>query len=130
MISEAFSHYDVRFLTTTMNRSAIQTHKDLITVGDADLSTKLKLMPLALQVFVAVLKHRPNVVISTGAAPGFFAVLFGRFIGAKTIWVDSMANHSNLSVSGRYASKFCHLCVTQWKDLATGEKIKYFGSLL
>lgn len=130
LLNCAFGHGDVHYLTTNINRSAVQTQGKLTTVIDADLSTKLKLIPLALQVLFAVLKTRPDIVISTGAAPGFFAVLFGRLLGAKTIWVDSMANYSSMSVSGKYASRVCHLCLTQWPDVADGKKIKYAGGLL
>ena len=130
LLSEAFAHCDVRYVTTNINRSAIQTHKDLITVIDADISTKLKLIPLSLQILVTLIKYRPDIVISTGAAPGFFAVMLGKFMGSKTIWVDSMANYSSLSMSGKHASRFCDLCLTQWPNLANDEQIKHFGSLL
>lgn len=97
---------------------------------DADLSTKWKLLPLAIQTGFAVLRYRPHVVVSTGAAPGFFAVAAGKLVGAKTIWIDSMANSSSLSVSGHHAKKFCDLCLTQWPDLADKSKVRYLGSLL
>jgi len=130
LLEEAYQHFDVHYLTTNINQSTRISTDNLTTVIDADLSNKFKLIPLALQVLVTVLKQRPDVVISTGAAPGFFAVFFGRLIGAKTIWVDSMANYTKLSVSGYHASKFCHLSVTQWANLADDRKIKYLGSLL
>lgn len=130
LLSDAFNHCDVQYLTTTANKSARDTHKDILAVPDADLSTKLQLIPLALRCFMLVLKHRPNIVISTGAAVGFFSLLAGKIIGAKTIWIDSMANYSSLSVSGRHASKFCDVCLTQWPDLADGKKVVHFGSLL
>ena len=130
LLGEAFNHCDVTYLTTAINRSAQQTHDKVIIVTDADLSIKMKLIPLAFQVLFSVIKFRPDVVISTGAAPGFFAVLFGRILGSKTIWIDSLANYSSLSVSGHYASKFCHLSLTQWPNLSDDDKIKHFGSLL
>jgi len=37
------------------------------------------------------------VIVSTGAAPGYFAIVLGRLFGARTIWIDSMANIENLS---------------------------------
>jgi UDP-N-acetylglucosamine:LPS N-acetylglucosamine transferase len=110
--------------------SAVDTHKDVIQVRDADLSSKLKLVPLAIQIFAIMLRYRPDFIISTGAAPGFFAIVIGKLMGAKTIWVDSMANSSKLSVSGRHASRYCDLFLTQWPSLAQGDKVRYFGSLL
>ena len=130
LLSDAFKHCDVRYVSTNINISAIETHKDLITVIDADLSSKAKLIPLAAQMIVILLRHRPDIVISTGAAPGFFAIIIGKLLGAKTIWVDSMANYSVMSVSGKHASRFCDLCLTQWPNLADGDHIHYSGSLL
>lgn len=130
LLSDSYSHCDVHFVTTTINRAVDQTQHDIITVTDADLSNKLRLIILAAQMLIIVLRERPDVVISTGAAPGFFATLFGRLVSAKTIWVDSMANYNSLSVSGKYASRVCDLCLTQWPDLANEPRIKYKGSLV
>lgn len=130
LLNDAYSHCDVRFVTTKINRAIKYTQQDIITVIDADLSSKLRLILLATQMLIIVLRERPDVVISTGAAPGFFATLFGRLISSKTIWVDSMANYNSLSVSGKYASRFCDLCLTQWPDLANEPRIKYKGSLI
>jgi len=130
LLSESFKQCDIQYVSTNINRGAIQTHEGLITVVDADLSTKLKLIPLAVQMIVILLRHRPDIVISTGAAPGFFAIIMGKLIGSKTIWVDSMANYSELSVSGRYASKFCDICITQWPHLADSKNVLYVGSLI
>lgn len=59
--------------------------------------------------FLIVLLHRPDIVISTGAAPGFFALLFGKLLGARTIWIDSIANAEQLSVSGQKVKLFADL---------------------
>ncbi|RBP52953.1 hypothetical protein [Arenicella xantha] len=130
LLSESFKHCDIHYVTTDLNLSAIESQTDLSVVIDADLSQKVRLIPLSIQMAALIIRKRPDYIISTGAAPGFFAVLFGQLIGAKTIWVDSMANHSKLSVSGKYASKFCDLCLTQWPHLADNKRVKYSGSLL
>ena len=129
MIEPAFSHHSVHYITTYLNRSVRNT-PNLSRVIDADMSMKLKLPVLAIQVACLLIWHRPEIVISTGAAPGFFAVMFGKLIGAKTLWIDSMANFSELSMSGRQAQRFCDLCLTQWPDLADGKQVKHFGNLL
>lgn len=130
LLSEAFESNTVHYVSTDLNLSAIETHKDISVVIDADLDNKFKLLLLSIQVAILVIRKRPDCVISTGAAPGYFAVLFGKLIGAKTIWVDSMANYSELSVSGKHASKICDLCLTQWPKLADNKRIKHLGSLL
>lgn len=130
LLHDAFAGFDLHFITTTINHSADHSKPSIKKVIDADSSTKLKLLLMAIQVFSLTLWHRPHTVISTGAAPGFFAILTGKLIGARTIWIDSMANYNQMSLSGRQARRFCDLCLTQWPDLANGKDIKYAGSLL
>ncbi len=77
--------------------------------------------------FIA-LKYRPNIVISTGAAIGVIGIYFGKALGAKTIWVDSIANPQKLSLSCRLCKPACDEVYTQWERLADGD-VKYFGAL-
>jgi UDP-N-acetylglucosamine:LPS N-acetylglucosamine transferase len=76
------------------------------------------------------MRTRPDVVISTGAAPGLFGILFGRLVGARTIWIDSIANAEKLSLSGRIASRIAHIALTQWPHLAATRRPSYRGSIL
>jgi UDP-N-acetylglucosamine:LPS N-acetylglucosamine transferase len=103
---------------------------DLFVVTDANRDHPLKLIRLAFEVLVRVLRTRPDVVVSTGAAPGLFGVIFGRLVGARTIWVDSIANAEALSLSGRIASKAAHVALTQWPHLAEVRGPQYHGSIL
>jgi UDP-N-acetylglucosamine:LPS N-acetylglucosamine transferase len=99
-------------------------------VNDATRWNKLGLVLLALSLAWIILKERPSVVVSTGAAPGYFAMLLGRWFGAKTIWIDSMANIEDLSMSGARAGRFADLWLTQWPHLAKAEGPYYGGSVL
>lgn len=77
-----------------------------------------------------IAKLRPDVVISTGAAPGLVCLFIGRIFGAKTIWLDSIANSEQLSLSGRLAQKFSHVVLTQWKHLSVPGKVQFWGSVI
>lgn len=81
-------------------------------------------------IFFFILKVRPKLAISTGAAPGLLCLLFTRILGGKTIWIDSIANTEKLSLSGRIAMKFCHEILTQWEHLADGKIINYKGRII
>jgi len=74
-------------------------------------------------------RERPSVVVSTGAAPGYLAIRCARLMGARTLWIDSVANIEELSMSGRLASTTADLCLTQWPHLAD-ERIRYLGAVL
>ena len=68
-----------------------------------------------------MLRTRPHAVVTTGAAPGYFAVRLGRLLGARTVWVDSIANAEELSLSGQQAGPHLDLWLTQWEHLAAPE---------
>jgi UDP-N-acetylglucosamine:LPS N-acetylglucosamine transferase len=101
-----------------------------VTIPDASRSDLLAMAKLAAKSFWLIAKTRPSVVISTGAAPGLLSIFFGRLFGAKTVWVDSVANVERLSGSGRIASKMSAICLTQWRHLASPQGPVYMGGLL
>ena len=77
-----------------------------------------------------LLRERPDVVVSTGAAPGFLALRLGKLLRARTIWVDSIANAEELSLSGRRIGPHADLWLTQWEPLARPEGPLYRGAVL
>lgn len=96
-------------------------------VNDATRWERLGLLRLALRVLSIVRTERPDVVFSTGAAPGCFALVFGRLFGARTIWLDSAANVNRVSLSGRLVRPFAGLWLTQWPHLAGPRGPQYAG---
>jgi UDP-N-acetylglucosamine:LPS N-acetylglucosamine transferase len=125
----AFSGYDVAYLTTHAGHRGEVSSERFYTVGDANRWNKLALVRTALKVLWIVMRERPAVVVSTGAAPGYLAIRFGKALGARTVWIDSIANVEELSMSGRMASSTADLCLTQWPHLA-GESVEYRGAVL
>ena len=99
-------------------------------VIDANGNEKMKLLVLFVQMAWIMAIKRPDVVISSGAAPGFFAVMLGKFFGAKTIWIDSIANAEELSLSGKKVGAFADLWLTQWPNLVQPSGPQYQGRVL
>ena len=126
----AFEGHTLGYLTTDPGCRDEVGDAPFFVVPDATRWDKLALGRAALGVARAVLAFRPDVVVSTGAAPGYFAVLLGRWRGARTIWVDSIANAEELSLSGRKAGRFVDLWLTQWPHLARPEGPTYHGGVL
>lgn len=128
-ILPAFDSHNVTYMTTNTGYQK-DVKSRIVAVTDANLDEKLRLVKLFAQVLWHLLKIRPDIVISTGAAPGFAAILFGRLVGAHTIWIDSIANSEELSKSGQYAKYVSHLWLTQWPHLAKAEGPQYWGAIL
>ena len=99
-------------------------------VNDATRWNKAAVLFMAMRLFLIMLRERPDVVVTTGAAPGYFALRFGRWLGAKTIWLDSIANAGELSMSGRIAGRHADLWLTQWQHLASQDGPEYAGAVL
>jgi UDP-N-acetylglucosamine:LPS N-acetylglucosamine transferase len=125
----AFESHDIIFVTV-LESYRRQVSNKFYVVRDANRWNRFGLITLAARMAWIVHREKPDVVISTGAAPGYFAVLFGHLFGARTIWVDSIANVDHLSLSGRLAGKHADLWLTQWPDLAKPGGPHYAGAVL
>ncbi|HAF36758.1 glycosyltransferase [Sphingobacterium multivorum] len=85
---------------------------------------------MATKKLVKIIKEeKPDLVITTGAAPGLLALVVAKLMKKHTIWLDSIANVERLSMSGRIAMRFCSRVYTQWPELAKG-KIVYAGNVI
>ena len=98
--------------------------------SDANRWNRLKGLWMAFQVLIIVLRVRPHIIVSTGAAGGYFALRFGKLIGAKTIWLDSIANVTQLSMSGKLVERYADLWLTQWPELAKNGGPEFSGNVL
>lgn len=87
-------------------------------VPDCNRWDKIAVVRSALKMAWLVMRFRPTHVVTTGAAPGYFAILFSKFLGAKTLWIDSVANAEELSMSGTKARGAATEVWSQWPELA------------
>jgi hypothetical protein len=126
----AFEECDLAYVTTLPSYREHVRPARFYTVPDANMRRKMALLYMAVRVGLIVLWERPDVVISTGAAPGYVAIRIGRILGAKSIWVDSMANAEKLSLSGQKIGPHVDLWLTQWPHLAGPEGPYYEGAVL
>jgi len=129
IISQAFDTADVIY-ANTIPGLAERSGKAATVVADCNRNRPIASLRCMWQVLELVVRNRPDVVISTGAAPGLIALFFGKLSGAHTIWIDSVANSEQLSMSGKIAGRLADLWLTQWKHLAGGEGPQYIGSVL
>jgi UDP-N-acetylglucosamine:LPS N-acetylglucosamine transferase len=129
-IAPAFANCEVVFVTVIQScRSEVPKNR-FYCVNDANRWNKAGLFLLAIRAAWIVAKEQPDIVVSTGAAPGYFAMLFGRLFGARTIWLDSITNIERLSMSGSLAGPYADLWLTQWPHLAKPGGPHYGGAVL
>jgi UDP-N-acetylglucosamine:LPS N-acetylglucosamine transferase len=126
----AFAGRTVVYVTVDRSYRADVGTAPMHVVNDATRWSKWSLLKLAARMAWIVLRRRPDVVVTTGAAPGYFAVMFGKLAGARTAWVDSMANVEELSLAGRKAGRWADRWLTQWPAVAGPEGPEYRGAVL
>ena len=126
----AFAGHRITYVTVDRAYQSDVPGEDLRVVNDATRWNKLQLVSMAIKVAWLVITIRPHVVISTGAAPGYFAIRIAKLLGVRTIWLDSMANAEQLSLSGQKVGPHADLWLTQWQHLAGKEGPLYRGSVL
>ena len=126
----AFQGCDVAYITTLPGYRHDVEPARFHLVNDASRWDKLAVLRQAIRVAMIVLKERPDVVITTGAAPGYFAVRVANLLRKKTIWLDSIANVDEVSLSGRAAGPRADVFLTQWPHLAKESGPRYEGAVL
>ncbi|WFL75977.1 glucuronosyltransferase [Altererythrobacter arenosus] len=130
LLADAFAGHEVRFATTAAAQAEYFGVVDAMALPDCNLGQPLRSLGCAIVSLGHLVRSRPDVVISTGAAPGLFCILWGRMLGAQTLWIDSIANAERLSLSGRLATRIAHRCLTQWEHLADGKRVQFAGGVL
>tara|TARA_R110002153_G_scaffold119661_5_gene264749 strand:+ start:5407 stop:5865 length:459 start_codon:yes stop_codon:yes gene_type:complete len=129
-LKDAFAGLDVSYLTTVGNEPTAPHVEKYYTVSDCNKNTPIKTIKALFQIALLVFKYRPDIVITTGAAPGLLAIGAARLIGAKTIWVDSIANSKQLSLCGKLSKYIAHKTLSQWEPVARDNGVLYEGSVL
>lgn len=129
-VAPAFEGADVVYVTVEPSYRSEVVGARFRLVVDATRWNKVKLLKMLMQIAWIVATERPDVVISTGAAPGYFAIRLGKLAGARTMWIDSIANVEHLSMSGQKIMKHADRCLTQWEHLATPGGAEFTGAVL
>ena len=114
----AFDACDVVFVTVNRDYAKSVPGHRVHVVNDATRWSRISLIRMALTMLWILIRERPEIIMTTGAAPGYCAIRLGRWLGARTIWLDSIANVDELSLSGQLAGGVANLWLTQWPHLS------------
>ncbi|WP_419810571.1 UDP-N-acetylglucosamine--LPS N-acetylglucosamine transferase [Bacterioplanoides sp.] len=129
-VKDAFQGEDIYFASTENSYGQHNPESPFFYLPDASRWNKLKLIWQAFSVLVLLIRLKPDIILTTGASVGVFALILGKKLGARTIWLDSIANSEELSLSGQKVRKYADLYLTQWQHLATNNGPEYAGSVI
>lgn len=121
------------FCVTTVNVVTKQLREfgKVYVVGECNREHPLRVFWVLIRCINVILRERPDVVISTGAAAGCMACFLGKVIGAKVVWIDSITNVERISLSGRMVRYIADLCLVQWPELEQRYKnVEYVGAVI
>lgn len=129
-LSPAFEGHIVVFATVDKAYRSEAGSARFYTIRDVTRWNKLRWAQTFVKLAYILLREKPDVVISTGALPGYFSLRLAKWFGIKTIWIDSIANVEELSLSGQMIGKHADLWLTQWPQLAKPGGPSYRGTVL
>jgi UDP-N-acetylglucosamine:LPS N-acetylglucosamine transferase len=109
----------------------LQKQGKVYVVGECNRQHPLKVLLVSIRCIRIILKEKPDVVISTGAAVGCIMCFLGKITGAKIIWLDSITNIDRISLSGKMVRYVADLFLVQWPELARKyNSAEYLGAVI
>lgn len=131
-LTPAFEGMDVAYASTQPLEAIGFKPARYYRLRDTTRFSKHNIIIVVFQAIRILWRERPDVVVTTGALPGLITIVLARrLFGARTVWIDSIANCEVLSTSGRLARSFSSLWLTQWPHVA--QKMhgpRFWGSVL
>jgi len=65
-----------------------------------------------------LVRERPELILTTGAAVGIPFVYVGKVLGITTVYVESLTRVEDLSLSGKLVYPFVDSLLVQWPEVA------------
>lgn len=130
LLRDAFEGCEVTYMTTMRGLGERAGLAGVHIVPDCNRDRPVLAAWAIIRIASHIMRLRPHVVISTGAMPGLIAIAIGRMLGARTAWVDSIANAEEFSMSGAKAHRHADLWLSQWQSVASASGAEYAGSVL
>lgn len=120
------------YVTTMEIARAGFAHADrpVYVLGEGDRTKPLQSLLVLWRALTVALRERPDVVVTTGSMPLALFCFWSRLLGARIVWIDSVAQVDRMSVSGRFVRLFASLCLVQWPEVARQHaNVEYAGEL-
>lgn len=130
LLRPAWLGEDVHYATTLKGLAERAELDNAHYIPDCNRDERLNMVRTALAITALLIRIQPRVIITTGALPGLIALLIGKRLGARTVWIDSVANAEEMSLAGQRARRASDLWISQWPSVAELVGAEYAGALL
>ena len=131
-LSSSWNGHETFCVTTTeIVRNKLNKLGEVYIVGECNRQHLMRVIAVLVRCIRIVLRERPDVVISTGAAAGCMLCFMGKILGTKVIWIDSITNVERISLSGRMVRYIADLFLVQWPELVRMyKKVEFVGTVV
>lgn len=131
-IMPAFACCDVAYVCTDREADADLAAYRYYSIRDVSRRDRPAAFAVLIWQLIAILrKERPEVVVTTGSAPGLIAIALAKVMNrSRTVWIDCSSQAERMSLSGRLARPVADAWLTQWKHLARPNGPEYWGAVL
>jgi beta-1,4-N-acetylglucosaminyltransferase len=130
-LQPAWEEFDVTWVTLAAadTKTMLANQDTVFAYGPTNRSLRKFARNCVLAIRV-VMRRRPDVMLSTGAGLAVPFFLFGRLIGARLVYVESITRVHGPSLSGRLVYPLCHEFFVQWPEAATKPRMRFEGRLM
>lgn len=125
---DAFEGHEIFFITYKGERSKKLNHNYFITnISDS----KFKFLFDIPKIFYILLIERPKLIVSTGSEIAIPTFYFGKLLGCRLIFIETICRITQPTVTGRIVYPICDLFLVQQEELLKkyGKKAKYEGGV-
>lgn len=123
-LSSMFSKYDYQIITEKAKNNLDlkekykgKVHFLIFGTKDHFLTYPFHLFANCFKSLYYYLKFQPDVIITTGAHTAGPMCCLGKIFGSKIIYIESFANISTKTVTGRLIYRFADMFVVQWEEM-------------
>jgi UDP-N-acetylglucosamine:LPS N-acetylglucosamine transferase len=131
-LAESWNGHEAFGITTSnIVGEKLKKYGSVYIVGECNREHPLRVILVLIRCIKVILREKPDVVLSSGAAAGCMGCFLGKLLGAKVIWIDSIANVGQISLSGRMVRYIADLFLVQWPELAEQyNNVEYVGAVI
>ncbi len=123
-LEKMFSKYDYHIITekTKSNLNLKEKYKekiDFLVFGTKDhfLTYPFKLLFNCFKSLFLYLKIHPDYIITTGAHTAGPMCCIGKLLGSRIIYIETFANITTKTITGRYVYPFADKFIVQWESM-------------
>jgi UDP-N-acetylglucosamine:LPS N-acetylglucosamine transferase len=130
-IMPAFAGHDVVYVSTEPAADADLAPARYYAVRNVTRRNGLAFAVTIRQILAILRAERPEVVVTTGAAPGLVTLALAKLVcGSRTVWIDTVAHSEGMTLSGRLARPVADAWLVQWPHLAKAGGPEFWGAVL